>query len=352
MREVAAELEQWLATGEPVAIATVVRITGSAPRPVGATLIARAGDKIAGSVSNGCVESAVYEEAMAVLKDGRARVVNYGISDEFAFTVGLSCGGSIDVLIEPVGALHRAAVEAVRSERPAVLVRVVAPAERAGTVAVLTEDRAEGWSPELAELKVNALGALSEGRSRAISARLGETDATVFLEAFAMPPLLVIVGATHVGQALARLANAVGYRVVVADPRTALANPERFPDVEILSGWPNEALGKLRFGPTSAIAVLAHDDKFDHPALLAALGSSAGYVGAIGSRTTNEKRVAWLRAQGVTDLDIARVHAPIGLDIGASSAPEIALAILAEIVAVRRHRSGRSLSAEPVAIAR
>jgi xanthine dehydrogenase accessory factor len=286
------------------------------------------------------------------LKDGRARVVNYGISDEFAFTVGLSCGGSIDVLIEPVGVLHRAALEAVRSERPALLVRIVAPAERAGTVAVLTDDRAEGWASELEALKVGALAALSEGRSRAVTARLGETDATVFLEAVAMPPLLAIVGATHVGQALAHLAKAVGYRVVVADPRTALANEERFPEMEILAAWPDEALATLRFGPSSAIAVLAHDDKFDHPALLAALKSSAGYVGAIGSRTTNEKRVAWLRAQGVSDGDIARVHAPIGLDIGASSVEEIALAILAEIVAVRRHRSGRSLSAEPVAVAR
>ena len=351
MKEVAAELEQWLATGEPVAIATVVGIKGSAPRPLGATLIARAGEKIAGSVSNGCVESAVYEEAMDVLKDGRARVVNYGISDEFAFTVGLSCGGSIDVLVEPVGALHRIAVEAVRSDRPAVLIRIVAPAERAGTVALLAEDRADGWTPELTELKVSALAALSEGRSRVVAARLGHADATVFLEGLAMPPLLAIVGATHVGQALAHLAKAVGYRVVVADPRTALANPERFPAMEILAAWPEEALATLRFGPSSAIAVLAHDDKFDHPALLAALKSSAGYVGAIGSRTTNEKRLAWLRAQGVAERDLARVHAPIGLDIGASSVEEIALAILAEIVAVRRHRSGRSLSAESLATA-
>jgi xanthine dehydrogenase accessory factor len=348
MKEVAAELEQWLATGEPVAIATVVRITGSAPRPLGATLIARAGDKTAGSVSNGCVESAVYEEAMAVLMDGRSRVVNYGISDEFAFTVGLSCGGSIDVLIEPVGALHRAALDAVRAEHPALLVRVSAPPDRAGTVAVLTEDRAEGWSPELAELKVGALAALGEGRSRTVAARLGESDATVFLEALAMPPLLAIVGATHVAQALAHLAKAVGYRVVVADPRSALANAERFPGMQILTAWPEEALATLRFGPSSAIAILAHDDKFDHPALLAALKSAAGYVGAIGSRTTNEKRVAWLRGRGVADRDIARVHAPIGLDIGASDVEEIALAILAEIVAVRRHRSGRSLSAEAI----
>ena len=352
MKEVAAELEQWLASGDPVAIATVVRISGSAPRPLGATLVARAGEKIAGSVSNGCVESAVYEEAMAVLKDGRARVVNYGISDEFAFTVGLSCGGSIDVLVEPVGALHRAALEAVRSERPALLVRVVAPADRAGTVAVLTEDRAEGWSPELADLKVGALAALGEGRSRTVTARLGERDATVFLEAIAMPPLLAIVGATHVGQALAHLAKAVGYRVVVVDPREALANAERFPGMEIVAAWPQEGLATLRFGPSSAIAILAHDDKFDHPALVAALRSAAGYVGAIGSRTTNEKRIAWLRSQGVADRDIARIHAPIGLDIGATSVEEIALAILAEIVAVRRHRGGRSLSAEPVVAAR
>ena len=352
MKEVAAELEQWLASGQPVAIATVVRISGSAPRPLGATLVARAEEKIAGSVSNGCVESAVYEEAIAVLKDGRARVVNYGISDEFAFTVGLSCGGSIDVLVEPVGALHRAALEAVRSERPALLVRVVAPADRAGTVAVLTEDRAEGWSPELAELKVGALAALGEGRSRTVTARLGERDATVFLEAIAMPPLLAIVGATHVGQALAHLAKAVGYRVVVVDPREALANAERFPGMEIVAAWPQEGLATLRFGPSSAIAILAHDDKFDHPALVAALRSAAGYVGAIGSRTTNEKRVAWLRSQGVADRDIARIHAPIGLDIGATGVEEIALAILAEIVAVRRHRGGRSLSAEPVVAAR
>ena len=352
MKEVAAELEQWLASGDPVAIATVVRISGSAPRPLGATLVAQAEEKIAGSVSNGCVESAVYEEAMAVLKDGRARVVSYGISDEFAFTVGLSCGGSIDVLVEPVGALHRAALEAVRSERPALLVRVVAPADRAGTVAVLTEDRAEGWSPELAELKVGALAALGEGRSRTVTARLGERDATVFLEAIAMPPLLAIVGATHVGQALAHLAKAVGYRVVVVDPREALANAERFPGMEIVAAWPQEGLATLRFGPSSAIAILAHDDKFDHPALVAALRSAAGYVGAIGSRTTNEKRVAWLRSQGVADRDIARIHAPIGLDIGATGVEEIALAILAEIVAVRRHRGGRSLSAEPVVAAR
>ena len=194
MNEVAAELAQWLESGEPIAIATVVRISGSAPRPLGATLIARAGERIAGSVSNGCVEAAVYEEAMGVLRDGRARTVSYGISDEFAFSVGLSCGGAIDVLIEPVGALHRAALEAARVERPAVLARIVAPADRAGTVALLREDRAEGWSPELAALKVDALAALADGRARTAAVTLADgRAATVYLEALATPPLLAIL---------------------------------------------------------------------------------------------------------------------------------------------------------------
>jgi len=353
MREVAVELEQWLATGDTVAIATVVRVAGSAPRPLGATLIARAGDRIAGSVSNGCVESAVYEEAMAALKDGRARVVTYGISDEFAFTVGLSCGGEIDVLVEPVGDLHRIALEAVRTERGAVLAHVVAPADRAGTVAVLREDRVAGWPPELAPVKVQALAALGEGQPRAVPAMLDGREATIFLEALATRPLLAIVGATHTAQALAPLAKAVGYRVIVADPREALANRERFPLAdELLLAWPDAALAKLPFGASSAIVVLTHDPKFDHPALVAALRTEAGYIGAIGSRTTNEQRFAWLRGQGVGDRDIARVHAPIGLDIGAGTAEEIALAILAEVVAVRHGRGGRSLSTGTLAAAR
>ena len=351
MNEVAAELAQWLESGEPIAIATVVRISGSAPRPLGATLIARAGERIAGSVSNGCVEAAVYEEAMGVLRDGRARTVSYGISDEFAFSVGLSCGGAIEVLIEPVGALHRAALEAARVERPAVLARIVAPADRAGTVALLREDRAEGWSPELAALKVDALAALADGRARTAAVTLADgRAATVYLEALATPPLLAILGATHVGQALAPLAKAVGYRVVVADPRASLANRERFPQAdEILALWPDEALARLRIGPRSAVVLLTHDPKFDHPGLGAALRSEAGYVGAIGSRTTNEQRFAWLRAQGFADSDLARIHAPIGLDIGAGTAEETALAILAEVVAVRHRRDGRSLSTQMLA---
>lgn len=354
MNEVAAELGAWLAAGERVAIATVVRVIGSAPRPAGATLIACAGARIAGSVSNGCVEAAVYEEAMAVLEDGRPRVVNYGISDELAFTVGLSCGGAIDVLVEPVGAFHRAALDAIGNDRPVVLVRAIDPADRAGTVAILHDDRAEGWPTELRALEAPALSASVAGAPRLVQAPLADGRAgTFFLDAIAAPRLLLIIGATHVAQALARLAKTVGFRVVVADPRASLASDDRFPDAdEIVLAWPDEAIARIAPRASASIVLLAHDPKFDRPGLVAALRTPASYLGAIGSRRTNDERFAWLRTEGFGDTDLRRIHAPVGLDIGARTAEETALAILAEVVAVRSERSGRSLSDVSLAVGR
>lgn len=352
MREVAEELAAWLAAGERVAIATVVRIEGSAPRPLGATLVAAAGLRIAGSVSNGCVEAAVYEEAMASLAERRARVVHYGISDELAFTVGLSCGGAIDVLVEPVGPLHERALAAIRADRPALLARLLEPSDAAGTVGLLEEG--EWRDPPAAEvvpLRAAAVAALRAGLSRTEPARLADgREASVFLEAFPLAPTVVIVGAAHVGVALARLAKGLGFRVIVADPRAALATRERFPEADrIILAWPDEALARVPVGGETAIVLLSHDPKLDRPALVSALRGGAGYIGAIGSRRTNEQRFAWLRTQGFDGADLARVNAPIGLDIGARTAEETALAILAEIVAVRRGRTGASLSARALA---
>jgi xanthine dehydrogenase accessory factor len=354
MNEIAVELAGWLAADERVAIATVVRVTGSAPRPAGATLIACAGDRIAGSVSNGCVEAAVYEEGMAVLDDGRARVVSYGISDEFAFTVGLSCGGAIDVLVEPVGAFHRAALDAIRADRPVVLVRAIDPADRVGTVAIQVADRAPSWPDELSPLQAPALAALTEGASRLVRSPLADgREGTFFLEAIAAPRLLLILGATHIGQALARLAKTLGFRVVVADPRESLADRERFPDAdEIVIAWPDDAVARVAPRASASIVLLTHDPKFDRPGLEAALRTPAGYVGAIGSRRTNEERLEWLRGQGFGDADLGRIHAPVGLDIGARTAEETALAILAEVVAARYGRGGRSLSGLALAVGR
>ena len=348
MRQVAAELLAWRAADPRVAIATVVGITGSAPRPLGATLLVSPNERLAGSVSNGCVEADVYEEAVSVLQSGRARVVRYGISDDRAFTVGLSCGGTIEVLIEPVGPLHERAALAVRSGTGVVLARIVSPDDRAGTVGVWTGDpHSDEWGADLAPLGRDALGALREGHSRSVPLRLADgREASVFLHAIPAPAVLAVVGATDIAIALVNFAKPLGYRSVVIDPRKALGNRERFPQVdELVHQWPDVAFARLALDESSAIVVLSHDEKFDQPALLAALRSRAGYVGAIGSTRTNEKRFTWLRAQGFSDDDLARIHAPIGLDIGARTAEETALAIVAEMLAYRRGRAGGSLSA-------
>jgi xanthine dehydrogenase accessory factor len=331
-----------------VAIATVVGITGSAPRPIGATLLVAPGERLAGSVSNGCVEADVYEEALSALESRRARVVRYGISDDTAFTVGLSCGGTIEVLIEPVGPIHERAAAAVGNGKGVVLARIVSPEDRAGTVGLWTgEPGTDEWGAELAPLGREALGALREGHSRVSALRLADgRAASVFLHAVPAPATLAIVGATDIAMALVHFAKPLGYRSVVVDPRKALASRDRFPQVdELVHEWPDVAFAHLALDSGSAIVVLSHDEKFDRPALLAALRSTAGYVGAIGSSRTNEKRFEWLRAQGFSDDDLARIHAPIGLDIGARTAEETALAIVAEMLAARRGRAGLSLSA-------
>jgi len=348
VKQIAEELLAWRARGDRLAIATVVRVSGSAPRPLGATLLAAPGTRIAGSVSNGCVEADVYEAAMSASESGAARVIRYGISDEFAFTVGLSCGGQIDVLVEAVNELHGRAAEAIHAGRSAVLASVIAPEGRAGTRAAWIDgERVEGSDPALLPLMAQARDALREGVSRIVR---GEEE--VLLNVAGTPPLLAIVGASDVAMALARIGHGLGYRIVVADPREALASRDRFPAAdELVSAWPKEALGRLALDAAAAVVILTHDEKFDHPALVAALRSGAGYVGAIGSRRTNEQRFAWLRTQGFGDVDIERLHAPIGLDIGATGAEEMALAILAEIVAVRRARRGGMLSAQTHAAA-
>jgi len=355
VRQIAGELLAWRAADSLVAIATVVGITGSAPRPLGATLLVAPGERLAGSVSNGCVEADVYEEALAVLKSGRARVVRYGISDDRAFTVGLSCGGTIEVLVEAAGPLHERAASAIRDGVGVVLARIISPDDVAGTVGIWTGDPdGDVWGPELAALGRDALGALREGQSRVVPMRLTDArEAVVFLQAVAAPATLAIVGATDIAIALVHFAKPLGYRSVVVDPRRALASRDRFPEVdELVYEWPDVAFARLAFDAASAIVVLSHDEKFDQPALLAALGSRAGYVGAIGSTRTNEKRFAWLRAQGFRDEDLARIHAPIGLDIGARTAEETALAIVAEMLAARRGRAGGSLSARTLATTR
>jgi len=260
---------------------------------------------MAGSVSNGCIEGAVFEEAQEVLASGRAKQVEYGVADDVAFEVGLACGGHIEVFIQPATEVHDRALVLLGAERPF----------------VLTTDL-RGGATDLVEQEPEA--------------ELPSRDRDRFVEPFARPAHLVIIGAIHIAIPLHRLAKVMGYRVTVVDARAQFATAERFPEAdELLVRWPDEALGAMTIDRSTAVVVLTHDPKFDMPALRAVLPTRAGYIGAIGSRKTNANRFDALRAEGFTDEQLARVHGPIGLDLGGRGAEETALGIMAEVTATR-----------------
>jgi xanthine dehydrogenase accessory factor len=305
MREVAEELRAWREAGDPVAIATVVETWGSSPRPLGSKMLVSGSGRMAGSVSNGCIEGAVFEQAEEVLASGSARLVEYGVADDVAFEVGLACGGHIEVFIQPATEVHDRALDLLAAERPFVLSTDL----RTGAVE-LDEREPDG------ELPVRLPDRLEEP--------------------FARPAHMVIVGAIHIAIPLHRLARVMGYRVTVVDARAKFATRERFPDAdEILVLWPDEALAGMTIDRSTAVVVLTHDPKFDMPALRAVLPTRAGYIGAIGSRKTNANRFEALREEGFTDEQLARVRGPIGLDLGGRGAEETALGIMAEVTAVR-----------------
>jgi xanthine dehydrogenase accessory factor len=350
VRELVTTLDEWAAVDPEVAMATVVRTSGSTPRPVGARMAVTRDGRMAGSVSGGCLEAAVVEEAQAIL-DGRARprILHYGISDELGWEVGLACGGSVDVFLQtlrwggdPVLAALRAALD---GERAAVLLTVL-EGQGAGRSAVVDDEGRLTGTLGSAALDAGAAAAAAARLESGLPGVEEVGGVALYVEPQVPAPLLAVVGAVHIAIALTSLARVLGYRVVVIDPRTAFLTPERIPDADrLVARWPDDALPELRLGPRDAAVCLSHDPKFDEPTLDCLLRSRAGYIGAIGSRTTHGKRVARLREAGFGDADIARVHSPVGLDLGARTPAEIALAILAEVVAVRRGRSGGSLAA-------
>jgi xanthine dehydrogenase accessory factor len=311
MREVLDELKAWSEAGEEIALATVVETWGSSPRPLGSKMAVTRSGKMAGSVSNGCIEGAVFEEAQKVLKAGKPKLAAFGVTDDLAFSVGLACGGHIEVFIEPFGKEHERLLNLLLENRPATL-----------KTNLVTGD------PEVAE------GAPS-------GSELAHRHGDWFIEPFRRPAHLVLVGAIHIAIPLHRLAKVMGYRVTVVDARAKFATRERFPEAdELIVAWPDEAISKLTLDNSTYVVILTHDPKFDLPALRSVLGKDVGYIGAIGSRKTNENRFASLRSEGFTDEQISRVHGPIGLDLGGRGAEETALGILAEITAVRFGGSG------------
>lgn len=314
MDEPLQEAARWRAQGERVALATVVATRRSAPRPVGSKLAVSERGELAGSVSGGCVETAVLLAAQDVLAGGAPRLVTYGITDDMAFGVGLPCGGEIDVFVEELG----------DEERPDVTLTVVA-GESLG-------ERLH--DPELER----------QARRRGRSHVLELEGRTVFADVQAPPPRLFVYGAVNTAEALCRTAKLLGWRTIVADARAVFATRERIPSAdELLVLWPEEALEQLQPDSNTAILVLTHDDKFDLPLLEAALRTEAFYVGALGSRRNQERRKGLLLERGLEEADLERIAGPSGLDIGADTPAEMALSMLAEILALRAGRAGGRL---------
>jgi xanthine dehydrogenase accessory factor len=342
VNEAPAQILRWHEEGRAVAVATVVRVRGSAPRPVGSRLVVSGEGEFAGSVSGGCVENAVIEEALAVLRDGRPRLLHYGISDELGWEVGLACGGTLDVWVQAADpAVWRQVAELVAQDAPLVLLTSLGGAEQA----VVVPGEAALEFP-VAEAVAHACALLvGEGEPAEPAVHTFSGGREVLIEPMLPAPQLIIVGGVHVAGPLSALARVLGFRIVLVDPRRAFANRERFPAADrVLVRWPGAALQELVVDARTAIVVLTHDPKIDEPALVGALATPAFYIGAIGSRKTHAGRAERLIRAGVAPETLGRIHGPIGLDLGGRSVEELALSILAEIIAARNGRGGGSLT--------
>ena len=309
----------WHRQGRGAALATVVETWGSAPRRTGAMLAISGQADLAGSVSGGCVEGAVVTEALDMIDSGASRILEFGVSDDDAFAVGLACGGTIRVLVQPVGGPQGLPVDTLEE--------LCARRARREPVAMVVDTGA--WSVTLAGQDAHP------DRFRADRSGM-EADGTTFVAIHNPPLRLVCVGAVHIAQALLPMARIAGYDPVVIDPRPAFAADHRFPGEDIREGYPDEVLAGIGLDTRTALVLLTHDPKIDDGALDLALKSDALYIGALGSTRTHAKRVERMKAAGHDDAAIARIHAPIGLDIGAAGPAEIAVSILAEMTAILR----------------
>ncbi|MET8026901.1 XdhC/CoxI family protein [Streptomyces avermitilis] len=361
MLDIAEELHRWVEQGRDFAVATVVAVGGSAPRQPGAALAVDADGTAIGSVSGGCVEGAVYDLCRQALEDGETVLERFGYSDTDAFAVGLTCGGVIDILVTPVRAadparpVYAAALAAAAHGEAAAVARIVTgPAELLGRALLVRPDGSYeggfGAHPELdrtvagearAFLDAGRTGTLETGEQ---GARCG-APLTVLVESSVPPPRMIVFGAIDFASALVRIGRFLNYHVTVCDARPVFATRTRFPEAdEIVVEWPHTYLERTRVDGRTVLCVLTHDAKFDVPLLKLALRLPVAYVGAMGSRRTHLDRNDRLRAVGVTELELARLRSPIGLDLGARTPEETALSIAAEIVAGRRGGSGVSLT--------
>ncbi|MFF7451744.1 MULTISPECIES: XdhC family protein [unclassified Streptomyces] len=373
MLDLAGELHRWMEEGRAFAVATVVAVGGSAPRGPGAALAVDSEGTVIGSVSGGCVEGAVYDLCVQALQDGETVVERFGYSDDDAFAMGLTCGGTIDIMVTPVGPdaparpVLRSALSAAAQDEPAALARVVrGPAELLGTALLVRPGEAvgepsrfsrpgsyEGGLGGHAELDRTAAG---EARALLDAGRTGTVElsadgsrcpggVTLLVESRVPPPRMIVFGAIDFAAALVRVGKFLGYHVTVCDARPVFATRARFPEAdEVVVDWPHRYLRETATDARTVLCVLTHDAKFDVPLLEAALRMPAAFVGALGSRRTHADRDRRLREAGLTERELARLRSPIGLDLGARTPEETALSIAAEIVATRRGGTGTPLT--------
>jgi len=370
MLDLAEELHRWAEEGRDFAVATVVAVGGSAPRDPGAALAVDSEGTVIGSVSGGCVEGAVYDLCVQALQDGETVVERFGYSDEDAFAVGLTCGGVIDVMVTPVGTdaparpvLRPALSTAARGEPVAVARVVRGPAQLLGRALLVRSDGPQGsYDGGLGGHEELDRTAAAEARAMLDTGRAGTLDVsedgshcpgglTLFVESTVPPPRMIVFGAVDFAAALVRAGKFLGYHVTVCDARPVFATRVRFPEAdEIVVDWPHRYLRRTETDARTVLCVLTHDAKFDVPLLEAALRLPVAYVGAMGSRRTHEERDRRLREVGVNERELARLHSPIGLDLGARTPEETALSIAAEIVATRRGGTGVRLTGSPTPI--
>jgi xanthine dehydrogenase accessory factor len=364
MHDVLDDVARWYGAGERFSLATVVGTYRSAPRQPGAAMaVAGAGEPV-GSVSGGCVEGAVYELGQEVLATGDPVLQRYGVSDDDAFAVGLTCGGIIDIFIEAVDANtfpeFPDVVASVRSHEPVAVATVIDGPGNIGAHLAVWADRAAGGlgTQRLDDaVKDDVRGMLDHGATGVL--RIGpdgerrQDELSVFVQSFAPAPKMLVFGAIDFAAAVARVGKFLGYRVTVCDARGVFATRKRFPEAdEVVVEWPHRFLEKAEVDARTVICVLTHDPKFDVPLLEAALKTDAAYIGAMGSRRTHEDRLARLREEGVSEESLARIASPIGLDIGARTPAETAVSIAAEIVALRWGGTGQRLAGTEGAIHR
>ena len=357
MRDILDDVAPWLREREPFALATVVRTWQSSPRPAGAAMAVAASGQVVGSVSGGCIEGALYELANDVLADGMARSETYRVADDDAIGVGLTCGGTIEVFVRLIDSDACAALEDVArlvssGEPVAVLTDLTtgAPTRLAvlGTEATVDPDGLTDIESDGSSIGLAVLDRLHRGES-GLDIRIADDRArSVLVELFGPPPRMYVFGAIDFAAAMCRLGTFAGFAVTVVDARPVVATRARFPDADdVVVAWPHTFLATAPVDERTVITVLTHDEKFDIPLLEVALRSGAAYVGALGSRSTHRRRVELLGERGVTESELARLHSPIGLDLGASTPPETAISIVAEILKVSRQTTGlelRSLS--------